>query len=827
VLFKNNIFFLSEKKMGIPGFFGRWLRNVAKKAIFSTEKISGGRKNRRREYKVSSLSIDLNGVIHRAKELINNQKMEVLSQQDFYSQMFEVIIYLIDYIIDQFTPEDLIVIAIDGVPPLAKMNQQRQRRFLSEAPTTNKFDGNAITPGTEFMMQLDLVLQKHFRYRLNAITGDTNRLNVNFIYSSHLTAGEGEHKIADIYRNSEIFGKWYEIDDYDKKFHVLYGLDADLIMLALLSPVKNIMVVRENNDEGVNVETLKDQITLRMNKVNQMQAIRDFVFLSFLLGNDFLPSHSFLLDKEHDFELLIDTFILLNKDLVNDKGDIDHLVLQEYFNSLAYIEKNKMVNLITSSNDEIFRKSINVDGNFDYNLFRKLWLSRALFPLEQNMYKHWVQKIGFDENMYSTDDQIKEMSINYLLMLQWNFQYYHSGKYSDLIYRYSYPPLFYDLSKIKNSQNFKLSWINETSLTVAHQMIAVLPPWSYYLLPPFLAPLVNDPDGPLFDFQIRKFKILDHEYSHARKPILPFIDKIRLVSALSLVDINYLSIYQPRKINFRAFDFLLIDEEDSMLKEKAETEAIQEERLTSNKAVKLTELTKELDVIIYEEEEEIVEPLRSASITEASIAEAPIAEARRERRERPVRGPPVITRGSEAKSTSIELSNYLDQQETIRIINALNDSTIRNIQGKRVAPSSFLNDLINKLTAKHQPFHVIGKPDSVEIQLLEKKKNLSFRENIKAFAEPLVILSLDRNLKFTFTAAAAKKEKRITLSARSILVINNPERKNEINIYNPSDEFTYFIILRKTLRYEVANSGSNQNYSRIERQYIPNPYASL
>ena len=65
--------------------------------------------------------------------------------------------------------------AVDGVAPRAKMNQQRSRRFRSareaadnekkakqkgeDLPTEKKFDSNVITPGTGFMVRLDRQLK--------------------------------------------------------------------------------------------------------------------------------------------------------------------------------------------------------------------------------------------------------------------------------------------------------------------------------------------------------------------------------------------------------------------------------------------------------------------------------------------------------------------------------------------------------------------------------------------------------------------------------------------------------------------------------------------
>jgi 5'-3' exoribonuclease 1 len=74
-------------------------------------------------------------------------------------------------------PRHVLYLAVDGVAPRAKMNQQRSRRFRSakEAEVTaseiiarggvnleshKRFDSNCITPGTDFMLKLSIAMQK-------------------------------------------------------------------------------------------------------------------------------------------------------------------------------------------------------------------------------------------------------------------------------------------------------------------------------------------------------------------------------------------------------------------------------------------------------------------------------------------------------------------------------------------------------------------------------------------------------------------------------------------------------------------------------------------
>ena len=98
--------------------------------------------------------------------------------------MFNNIFEYTDKLINIIKPKKLIYMAVDGVAPRAKMNQQRSRRFRAaieaeekkakeieliaqwkskglKVPelTESSFDTNTITPGTTFMHRLSQALK--------------------------------------------------------------------------------------------------------------------------------------------------------------------------------------------------------------------------------------------------------------------------------------------------------------------------------------------------------------------------------------------------------------------------------------------------------------------------------------------------------------------------------------------------------------------------------------------------------------------------------------------------------------------------------------------
>ncbi len=211
-----------------------------------------------------------------------------------------------------------VYLGIDGVVPMAKIRQQRVRRFKSvwlrrmshplPSGQPNKmperqaqllssgqqskesWDSNSITPGTEFMDKLFRGLEGH-----------------GWEVSGVHEPGEGEHKIM-----NKIRGETNEKDDI-----IVYGLDADLILLSILTAEKTgkrIWLLREEQEfsgGGLRQDAGGEQLYTFMNldelkKRIGIHSYRDalnYVGLMSLMGNDFLP-HSIthkLNDDGHEY----------------------------------------------------------------------------------------------------------------------------------------------------------------------------------------------------------------------------------------------------------------------------------------------------------------------------------------------------------------------------------------------------------------------------------------------------------------------------------------------------------------------------------------------
>ena len=287
--------------------------------------------------------LDMNGIIHNCTHPGQQDVSKSLTQREMMLAIFRYIDRCVSEIVK---PKKLLYMAIDGVAPRAKLNQQRARRFRSAqdreesiiqakqrgetVDEANMFDSNCITPGTEFM---DTVC-KHIRYFIKKkVKEDPLWRDLEIVFSGGDVPGEGEHKIMQYIRDQRA------LPGYEANLrHCMYGQDADLIMLGLCTHEPHFMLLREVIDFGgsfggksarqtvirqtreaqfqlLHLSVLREYLEVDIARdlvgssiqLDKERIIDDFVFMTFLVGNDFLPHLPTLDIGEHAFDTRDDT----------------------------------------------------------------------------------------------------------------------------------------------------------------------------------------------------------------------------------------------------------------------------------------------------------------------------------------------------------------------------------------------------------------------------------------------------------------------------------------------------------------------------------------
>lgn len=538
--------------MGIPSFFNYIIKShyTIFKKLPSIEKVD-------------NLYFDSNSIIYDC--IRNNPRFKEETNTDYEYRIYKCICLKIDDYLINIKPQKVVILAFDGVAPYAKIEQQRTRRYKSSfikdteelikktntnnsttsncTTETTQWDQTAITPGTQFMDNLEGYLKGYY----NTYNKVENASYDKLIISGPNEHGEGEHKIFDFIRKNKIYHK--------NTRTCIYGLDADLIMLCLnhLYISKNIFLFREKptfhtdldeyfdenelcfmdihslssdivrymtNTTSKPISNIKhktpSQTTSNKNSIITINKINDFIFVSFLLGNDFLPHFPALNIRTNGIEILLETYknTISNNEYICTNSKINWKLFKKLIQEISnnedrYIEhdysillkQEKSRNKITQMSKNHTTESKNTtESIIEYKLKQFLYypsqnrnIEKYINPSSKSTMwiNRYYESLFHFENI--TQDKMKSLCINYLEGLEWTYFYYKYGCIDyTWKYNYMYPPLLKDLVNYIpyfETNFFEITETPEKIISLKNtlhkytQLSYVLPKQSLHLLP--------------------------------------------------------------------------------------------------------------------------------------------------------------------------------------------------------------------------------------------------------------------------------------------------------------------------------------------------------
>jgi hypothetical protein len=290
------------------------------------------------------------------------------------------------------------------------------------------------------------------------------------------------------------------IKSHPTESHCFYGLDADLIMLSLITHVKNVYILRDNlypNGEAekntwflVNIDLIRSNLLTLMNweNSNDVNTINDFVFICFLIGNDFLPHIPEIEIISGGIEFMIEQYNLIG-------AKHGHMTKQgkitTSFNKEALIE---FVTLIANNEGVVISEKVMDSRYFEDAIATKY------AKLEGDEYVVDMIKYKAEYNSTKIVDDVSKVCDQYLDGLNWVLNYYISGTVDwDWYYPNHYAPFASDLLKQIPMYEFKHRRINRP-VDVLLQLASIIPERNANFLPPPLRSLIKPEIAVVKDF---------------------------------------------------------------------------------------------------------------------------------------------------------------------------------------------------------------------------------------------------------------------------------------------------------------------------------------
>lgn len=493
--------------MGIPSFYKHLIQTIT--GVVSKTRVPP-----------AVFALDLNcAIYHCVKRVQKRTAFHPDSRNTWEGDLIREVIAYIQQMERIVKPRETLYIAVDGVAPMAKIKQQRMRRFKSALAAEEesriraeargevyipqpRWDTNAITPGTSFMASLATAL------RTFACTMPS-KIRV----SPADEPGEGEQKIMEYVRK------------HTPTDVVVYGLDADLIVLSLwasaTTPTRIDLFREEVEFNGaiktniyeeeqflyMNVEHLANALFNKYGRgvdQPQTQFITDFVALMSLLGNDFVPHGMTLKIKDDGIPKTLgyyrDSLTEPLLRLEDDKWRYNAAALQQLFTLFVAEEPTALLQSVSKKLETRIGatagKSAEEKAMAAYNDMPVVWAEDAclvdVVRLPTHEYPQKVLKSGwrdvYDEKALFGASPA-QASNAYLDALAWTLAYY-SGEKVDLRWYYPWflPPrhesILAALKMLKTASLAPpLQKPRDAPITPQEQLAMVLPQTSFHLLP--------------------------------------------------------------------------------------------------------------------------------------------------------------------------------------------------------------------------------------------------------------------------------------------------------------------------------------------------------
>lgn len=539
-----------------------------------------------------NLYIDANGLLYGSKERVLSGLKNKHTESELESMITTQVINDIARLVNEFEYKDNVrrlnvkrlVVTFDGLAPMAKIQQQRQRRYRTQHSESKDkpqyYNTIQFTAGTTTVNRITNAVKE-------ALLKDVTRFPEEIIFSSELNRGEGEQKIFNYISSQE-----------DDRVNVIHGLDNDLFMLSLLM-TKKIYLYKEGFDKpfvdmGLARKSIKNDLySEEKHKKNSNLYLHDFIVMSLFLGNDFIPKAPSLSNRRQAGNLLYDIYKDIDEPLCKiasvkegkktiTRVEMNPEGIKLFLYSLAHREPDMLKDLSYTRNisDKTFEPIDELKGLSSYNKYK-------LF----NMFRTRWYKTVFGKKVHLRDDSIikeiipdwvdfeshpQDMVEQYMKILTWTHRYYIDGNDAidwNYFYPYWFAPLFrdiydsygrnykIDLSKqvppleteakreLSNENpkprakkldeeitiNYDAISYKDPKYNLSHQLLAVIPPESFKYVPLALQDM-KDFMSPLFDL----YPVLFKEWyggggAESSIPLIPMANMKRIIDAVKSV----------------------------------------------------------------------------------------------------------------------------------------------------------------------------------------------------------------------------------------------------------------------------------------------------